>query len=282
MINDRSVRSKQNTGWPNRLPERFFFIYNGSYDFHALNNFKAFNETKVDWYRSAPVISRDQNPGFAAEWDLVADGSRKLRFGLMHHSNGQPKSYSSPDTDDTDDQKAAKEAEKQALIAEINSYIHGEEGENYALQDLSRSSNYVQLRYQRILDGKVEGGQNWKQYQLEVRPHYFGVDDEIFWEAGLGDRPKITDYDGLRFQWEHYDSESIFNFLPRSSAFIKRVELKTGISDFSQLGNISSQLSLGWKWDNLTVVGYWFSGYGKELSTYHYRSHHWGVGLELR
>lgn len=91
----------------------------------------------------------------------------------------------------------------------------------------------------------------------------------------------------MRFLWEHYDPESIFNLEGRfrgneSRAFIKRVELKGGISGIKELGNVSAKLSAGWKLDNLVITGYWFSGYGKELSSYHYRSQHWGVGLELR
>lgn len=281
-INSKSVAEERNHGLPWRLPERSFFIYNGSYDFHMLNN-KYLNNRKVPWYRSAPVISRDQNPGFASEWDLTTDGTHKLRLGLMHHSNGQTKTYSSIDDNDTAEEATAKLAEKQALIEEINRFSAGEEGRSYALENLSRASNYVNIRYQWILGGQVEGGAEWQQLQLELRPYYFGVDDELFWEPLNSNAPKLTDFDGLRAIWEHYDTtSSVARLLPNSRTFIKRVELKTGISDPGQLDNASAKVSLGWKWNQVAIVGYWWSGYGKELSSYHYRSHHWGIGLELR
>ena len=286
-LNDKSVNSGSNEGLSLRWPERAYFIYNGAYDFHALNNLNnipRLNDEKLDWYRSAPVISRDQNPGLALEWDLVRDGSSRFRFAVMHHSNGQQESFNdNPDPLEKD----AAEAEKQRLIAEINGLIAGPEGEDYALQDLSRSSNYVSLRYQRILQGRVDGEAGWKQYQFELRPYYFGVDDEVFWEDGPSSRAKLTDYDGMRFLWEHYDDNSILNlggklFGQSSYAFVKRVELKSGTLGVKNLRQISAKISAGWKFQNLVLMGYYFNGYGKEISSYHYRSQHWGLGLEFR
>jgi len=286
-INDSSVNNGSNQGISIRWPERAYFIYNGAYDFHALNslnNIPRLNEQKLDWYRSAPVISRDQNPGLALEWDLTRDGSSRFRFAVMHHSNGQQKSFNdNPDPGEV----AAAELEKQRLIGEINGLIAGPEGEDYALQDLSRSSNYVSLRYQHILSGRVDGEAGWKQYQLELRPYYFGLDDDVFWEDGPSARSKLTDYDGIRFLWEHYDQNSIFNFGGKifgqdSFAFIKRLELKSGTLGVKNLRQVSSKLSLGWKLDKLVLMAYYFNGYGKELSSYHYRSQHWGLGFEFR
>lgn len=286
-MNERSVKERSNEGISLRWPERAYFIYNGAFDFHALNslnNVPRLNDQKLDWYRSAPVISRDQNPGLALEWDLVRDGSSRFRLAVMHHSNGQQKSYDdNPDPGDRD----AAEAEKQRLIAEIRGLINGPEGEDYALQDISRSSNYVALRYQRILDGRVDGEDGWQQYQIELRPYYFGRDDEVFWEDGSSSRSKLTDYDGMRFLWEHYDDTSIFNlgnnvFGLDSAAFIKRVELKSGTLGLKNLRQISGKISAGWKFKNFVLMGYYFNGYGKEISSYHYRSQHWGLGFEFR
>ena|GEM_PF-653661 len=286
-INDTSVKNRSNEGLSIRWPERAYFIYNGAYDFHALNslnNIPRLNDEKLDWYRSAPVISRDQNPGLALEWDLVRDGSSRFRFAVMHHSNGQQKSF---DDNPEPGEEDAAEVEKQRLIAEINGLINGPEGEDYALQDLSRSSNYVSLRYQHILHGRVDGEAGWKQVQFELRPYYFGMDDEVFWEEGPISRAKLTDYDGIRFLWEHYDDASILNlggklFGQSSYAFVKRVELKGGTLGVKNLRQISAKLSAGWKFKNLVLMGYYFNGYGKELSSYHYRSQHWGLGLEFR
>jgi hypothetical protein len=284
-LNDKSMDEERNRGLPLiRAPQRFYFIYNGAYDFHALNNLPIFNEEKLEWYRSAPVISRDQNPGLAFEWDLTSDSRHRFRLGFMHHSNGQRKSYSgNPEPSEV----AAAEAEKQQLIADINGLIDGPEGEDYALQDLSRSSNYVQLRYQHILKGDAEGGDGWRQIQVELRPYYFGLDDEVFWEDGSSSRSKLTDYDGLRFLYEHYNNESPFNlggklFGLNSAAFVTRAELKSGTLGVKNLRQISGKFSAGWKFENLVLMGYYFNGYGKEISSYHYRSQHWGVGLEFR
>lgn len=286
-INQNSVKQRSNEGLSIRWPERAYFIYNSAYDFHALNslnNIPRLNDEKLDWYRSAPLISRDQNPGLALEWDLVRDGSSRFRLAVMHHSNGQKKSF---DDNPEPAEREAAEAEKQRLIAEIKGLIAGPEGEDFALQDLSRSSNYVSLRYQRILQGRVDGEVGWKQYQFELRPYYFGLDDDVFWEDGRSSRARLTDYDGIRFLWEHYDGETSRNldgslFGQSSTAFVKRVEIKSGTLGIKNLRQISAKVSAGWKFKNLVLMGYYFNGYGKEISSYHYRSQHWGLGLEFR
>lgn len=254
-------------------PDRLFFIYNGSYDFHYLNSISFLNREDVEWYDSSPVVSKSQNPGVVAEWDLNEEGVEKFRFGIFHHSNGQTFDFDDPNDPDTllkDDPFTREEAAEV-----INGYIDGPEGKHYALEQISRSSYYVQLRYQKQSDNLGYITPGYWQYQLELRPYYPKFENEMFWDGGREENPEIRDYDGIRGLWEKYWGVSGLN----NHAVLMRAELKTGLSGFE---NLSGKLSLGWKWGNWLLSGYWFNGYGKELSTYHLRSHHLGIGLEFR
>ena len=237
--------------------DRTFLIYNGSYDFHVLPD----DYGDGGRYHSAPVISKDQNPGLALEWDLDREKLRRLRMGLFHYSNGQ-----SIDEDNLDqfDEALAKG------------------GLGYALEQVSRTSNYLQLRYQRVANPEENITTDWHQFQLELRPVYFSVDDEIFWEPGRADRPKIQDYDGLRLMNEKFYSLNPISSFLESTALITRLELKTGISDDRALSNLSSEWTVGLMWRKLMLTTFYFDGYGKELSTYHLRTRHWGLGVEIR
>ena len=65
-----------------------------------------------------------------------------------------------------------------------------------------------------------------------------------------------------------------------------RLELKTGTRDTEALENIGGKLTFGWnianEKTNIRLTGFYFNGYGKELSTYHLRTEYFGVGLEMR
>lgn len=237
--------------------DRAFLVYNGAYDFHLLPDEYGDGQR----YDSAPVISKDQNPGVALEWDIDADRLRRFRVGVFHHSNGQ-----SLDSDDT---------------GQFNEAL-AEGGLGFALNQVSRNSNYLQLRYQRVANAEENITTNWHQFQLELRPLYFSVDDKIFWEPDRVGQPRIQDYDGLRLMNEKfYPLNPLSSFL-ESTALITRFELKTGIRDDKALSNLSSEWTVGLMWRKLMLTAFYFDGYGKELSTYHLRTRHWGLGLEIR
>ena len=250
---------RQESSWQGFLwgVDRAFMVYNGTYDFHLLPD----EYGKGQRYDSAPVISKDQNPGLALEWDLDAERLRKLRLGLFHYSNGQ--------SIDTDDQ-----LQFDATLSEG--------GFGYALDQVSRSSNYVQLRYQRLANSEENITTNWHQFQLELRPVYFSVDDRIFWQPGRSHQPKIQDYDGLRLMNEKFYSLNPLSSFLESTALITRLELRTGIRDDNALSNVSSEWTVGLMWRKLMLTTFYFDGYGKELSTYHLRTRHWGLGVEIR
>lgn len=237
--------------------DRAFLVYNGTYDFHMLPDEYGNGQR----YDSAPVISKDQNPGLALEWDLDADRLDKFRIGLFHHSNGQ--SLDKQDTVQFDEALA-------------------EGGLGFALNQVSRTSNYVQLRYQRVANAEENITTNWQQFQLELRPVYFSVDDTVFWEPGRVKQPKIQDYDGLRLMNEKFYSLNPLSSFLESTALITRVELKTGIRDDNALSNLSSEWTVGLMWRKLMLTAFYFDGFGKEISTYHLRTRHWGLGVEIR
>ena len=237
--------------------DRSFLVYNGTYDFHLLPD----EYGDGNRYDSAPVIYKDQNPGLVLEWDIDADRLRRLRLGVFHHSNGQTLGEEN--------------------VAKFNDAVL-EGGLGYALNQVSRSSNYVQLRYQRVANAEENITTNWHQFQMELRPVYFSVDDKIFWEPNRIHQPDIQDYDGLRLMNEKFYSLNPISSFLESTALITRVELKTGIRDARALSNISSEWTVGLMWRKLMLTASYFDGYGKEISTYHLRTRHWGLGLEIR
>jgi len=237
--------------------DRAYLIYNGKYDFHMLRD----NFGDGSRYTSAPVISKDQNPGVALEWDLDQDKLRKLRIGMFHHSNGQ--------------------SLNEDRLDQFNNEL-AEGGLGFALDQVSRTSNYLQLRYQRVANSEETITTNWSQFQFELRPLYFSVDDNVFWEPGLTEQPKIEDFDGIRLMNEKFYSLNPLSSFLESTALITRFELRTGIRDNKALSNLSSQWTVGLMWRKLMMTAFYFVGYGKEISTYHLRTHHWGVGLEIR
>ncbi|MFT4814231.1 MAG: outer membrane phospholipase A [Paracoccaceae bacterium] len=243
---------------------RALLIYNGSYDFQV------FNDAKI--YHSNPVISKTQNPGAVIELDW-GKGHFKSRVGFFHHSNGQTLSSSGTPED------VAR------AIARFQS-IASTWGEVPALEQVSRSSNYLQLRGQWLSksDGRIAN--NWWQLQLELR-HLFGIDDEIFWPPIPSKQPRLQEYDGLRGVGEFMVTPNLFH--PAFPRTLLRLELQTGIE--SSFDNIGGELSLGINFkslfgfvdtNSLMVSAYYYNGFAKDISSYHIRTKHWGVGLSLR
>ncbi|MEX0964038.1 MAG: hypothetical protein WDZ52_08380 [Pseudohongiellaceae bacterium] len=242
---------------------RWYLIYNGSYDFQAL--------TDADIYDSKPIISTMQNPGTAFEWD-IGNGQRKIRAGFFHHSNGQTLSES---RDDTSPETLAKNA----LALEEFRGIEAKWGEAPALEKLSRSSWYGQLRYQWMSspDGRIDN--DWKQIQLELRPFYVWNDDRIFWPSEPRNTPQIENVDGIRAVGEAMISIPDFiPFVPVRG--LARVELQTGL--WSPFENVGGEISLSVNVDNLLFSWYYYSGFTKDITNYHKRTQHMGFGFELR
>ncbi len=255
-------------GFRHDLPDRLYFIYNGSYDFQA------FSDLKV--YDSDPVISKKQNPGFVAEWDING-GYHRLRAGIFHYSNGQ--------TIDVDNDTVAVTMEGDAgPVTTTRSRIDtlmSTYGEEVALEQISRSSYFTQLRYQIQSNPYGLVDLNWYQLQFELRD-YIKTDDEIFWAPPPGDVSKIQDYDGLRFLGEGFWPLWPMADNYPNSRWLTRLELKTGTSEPEALENMSTKFTLGWRWGSLIVAANYFNGFGKDLSSYHRRFEYWGIGLEMR
>lgn len=264
--------------WGDR--SRLFFIYNGSYDFQALSG--------KEIYDSSPVISTTQNPGFAYEWDAASDAKKKYRIGVFHHSNGQTLNVSE---EAIDTNSISGERTNTSSAADEFANISNEWGEAAALERVSRSSWYTQFRYQQMSHGDGAIRNSWWQYQLEIRPWYFKNDDEIFWAPIPKHQPQIENFDGLRAVGERMFTLNDIPLLGRNDAWqefasrnlfrvIGRVELQTGL--WSPFENIGGQVSLGFNAGNFILSTYYYSGFAKDISSYHKRTKHIGIGIELR
>lgn len=243
---------------------RLLAIYNGGYDFQAL--------TGSDIYDSKPVISKTQNPGLAIELDIAP--RQKLRLGYFHHSNGQTLAE-----DDKVSEFGLDIPDFEAVLAEY--------GEYPALERISRASWYGQLRYQwmKNSDGVIDN--DWSQYQFELR-HIRDTDDSIFWPPVPTKQPKLQQFDGVRAVGEWMITWA--DFIPvLPGRALARLELQTGVD--SPFKNVGGQASLGFNFKNLlglvdskNVVfsTYYYNGFAKDIATYHIRTKHWGIGLELR
>jgi hypothetical protein len=244
----RWVDSVDAGGW---IPHRTVFIYNGLYDFYLGS----------DRYPSSPIISRQQNPGAAFEWD--GPKRTQWRLGYFHESNGQSVS--------TSNEYAEAEAEY---------------GEEYAHSQVSRGWDYANLRF--LFDsnpGRSNHTSFWWRYSLEYRRHFdfqgFGSmdkEDEIFWEP-VDEQPEIDDYDGLRAMLEYTYDRGNGNIL---NGIMGRIEAKTGVADMDALENYTGKYTLNLKFWSTWISAFYFDGYGKEPSTYHRKTQYFGVGIELR
>jgi hypothetical protein len=153
-----------------------------------------------------------------------------------------------------------------------------EKGDDYALSNLSRGWDFLQLRFERSSHlGLNDYHPDWMRYHFELRSYFCnhqGIfldrEDEIWWESG--NKATIAEYDGLRFMVEKV-------FSPFHENFLLRTEFKTGIRNLS---NFSGKLTLAYKLNNTRLTAFYFNGYGKEPSTYHLRTQYAGLGLELR
>lgn len=250
------------------LPDQLFFIYNATYDFYAFDSNR---------YQSAPIVSRHQNPGLlVAEWNLgTTDGlytlKHKLRAGWFHESNGRS--------------EEPQDAAEFSVLANEPGDNGLPKGDEYALAQISRGWDYLQLRYE-VLHGDEKGYKHsgwWRAYvdlHLYNTKQFFLYDreDAVPWDVSLTEQPKIRDYDGLRFLHEVAFPGPRF----LDSPLLLRTELKTGVSHREALSNLGGKISLITTLANTRVALFYFNGYGKEPSTYHLRTKYVGLGIELR
>ncbi len=232
-------------------PDRLLLQYNGLYDFYAIESNR---------YDSAPIISRRQNPGISFEYDF-AHGRETLRLGWFHESNGQ-------------------QLEKDKLDQFED--FRMESGDDFALAKVSRGWDYAQVRWtSNSLRFDDPLTQDWFNYQVEMRFYcdcqgfgfISGREDDIWWEDG--NDVKISDFDGLRGSIDG----SFWN--NNTFSLDAKLDLVTGLEhSFGQY--LSGRVTLGAKWDNVSLTLFYFDGYGRDPSTYHIRTQYAGLGFELR
>lgn len=260
------------------VPDNIYFAYRGEFDFYALGGSR---------YDSSPIVVRNQVPGFALEWRFGEDDKRSLRFGAFHQSNGQSLNDKPSKLDErftVSDPNAEGLSPCQQMIAgeEFQSFNIGRQRYNvelcrsgspdFALAQVSRAYNYWQLRYGFSSTEELYADDLYR-YSIELRT-YDDTHDEIFWDPT--DRSQIEDYDGLRLSMD-----KAFRFLGKTPLLF-RGELKAGTSSLDALGNLGGKVSLGVKLPSMLTSLFYFDGYGKEPSTYHLRTQHWGLEFELR
>jgi outer membrane phospholipase A len=199
---------------------------------------------------SSPVISRRQNPGLAYQYNRRERrgpntfGLDALRVGWYHESNGQ-----------IIETRQRFEA-AQATVADAQDYIS--RGWDYLGIALYASHGQFahELQLRTYCDCQALGLVDYRE-------------DEIFWED-LAEQPNINDYDGLRYRGEW-----------RWHKWLTRLELKSGHRDTAALGNVSGRLSFA-HMGNFPFSLFYYTGYGRELTTYHERLDYLGIGIELR
>lgn len=196
---------------------------------------------------SSPIISRRQNVGPAYQYTIGDDPNLpeyEFRVGWYHESNGQ-------------------------TIDNAVDYI--EAGE-FARDRVSRGWDYLGLEYMSPLLG---GLRQHFDFRLFCDCQGWGAEDredEIFWQT-LTDQPKINDYDGIRWAINEINLPANFGTL--------RMELKAGNRYFAALGNISSKFVFS-EFLGFPLNIFYFTGYGREVGSYHERNQYLGVGIEMQ
>lgn len=258
--------------------DRFNFVYNGRYDLYAFGGEDAYN---------SPLVSRDQNPGFVLGFDhrygvsapfTASPLLQRLELGVFHQSNAR--------ATEAWDMDSNNNGVDDVLDGRLGS---GGEIIDSTLESVSRDWNYVMLAatYGSYLGNDVEGNAGgdggWWRVRAEARL-FFGERQEDIWWVDMADEPRISEYDGIRLTAEYACRLSLFGCDPVKPNFITRLELKTGIGGWDDLGNITYGASLNYRigesntWLNLS----YFDGYGKDNVTYHRESQFIGLGVTVR
>jgi len=89
----------------------------------------------------------------------------------------------------------------------------------------------------------------------------------------LTDQSKINDYDGIRWTINEINLPANFGTL--------RMELKAGNRNFSALGNVSSKFVFS-EFLGFPLNIFYFTGYGREIGSYHERNQYLGIGIEMQ
>tara|TARA_R110002110_G_scaffold147129_2_gene337484 strand:- start:189559 stop:190428 length:870 start_codon:yes stop_codon:yes gene_type:complete len=195
---------------------------------------------------SAPIISRRQNIAPVYQYALGADPNRpeyEFRAGWYHESNGQ-------------------------TIETAEEY---QDAGEFARDQVSRGWDYLGLEYRSPFFAGMR-----QHFDLRVFCDCQGWgsqdrEDSIFWTS-VNEQPKINDYDGIRWIMGDFELPADFGNL--------RLELKTGNRDFDALGNISGKFVFS-DFLGFPLNIFYFSGYGRELSSYHERNQFIGIGIEM-
>lgn len=273
----RNKVSEGNMGW---VPDNLFLSYRGEFDFYAIGGTR---------YDSSPIVTRNQVPGLALEWRFGTDDYRSIRFGAFHQSNGQslnnkPSVLGERFALSIPESQAQDPTACQLLIGgeDFQTYSLGRQrfeveqchsgSTDFALAQVSRAYNFWQLRY-RYSNSDAVYADNLLRYEIELRT-YDDTHDEIFWDPQNSSR--IEDYDGLRMSVDK--GHRLGGVVP----LLLRAELKAGTSSLAALKNFGGKVSIGMKTSSFVSSLFYYNGYGKEPSTYHIPTEHWGLEIELR
>ncbi|MDO6427545.1 phospholipase A [Thalassotalea sp. 1_MG-2023] len=286
-------------GDENTIDERsqaVYFAYTGQYDFYFGSRY------------SAPVISRQQNPGifYKYEYETRQSGYKSFSVGYFHESNGQE-----IDEERVFDNKVAdildsicrEESHESCLSDAFNQKRANAMATDYLSRGwdyLAASTKYT-LMHRRDLFGRRIAVQTDFYFTAKAYFNWQGLgavkgrEENIAWLKGI-DHPGDNVYDYRTFQLtvnrklDYQGCADIANNDCHGGNGDKNwldyladnTEWSLTLSSGNKLNNISYRLEFVHHFAGLFPLKLtYFNGYGENISTYQAKSHYWMIGIDL-
>ncbi|WP_284245703.1 phospholipase A [Thalassotalea insulae] len=277
--------------------QALYFAYTGKYDFYFGSRY------------SAPVISRQQNPGifYQYQYDSRESGFQHFSLGYFHESNGQ-------EIDDQQmfDSKVIELLDKICRENESNQCItdsrHQQEARAMATDYLSRGWDYLAAstkytkRHSHDLFGRKIAVQT--DFYFSARSYFNwqglgfveGREENIDWLADI-DNPgdKVYDYrtfqltinrklDSLACEANQSRAQCLANNNPANwfDYMADNTEWNLTLMSGNELNHLSYQLEfIHYIAGHFPLKLMYFNGYGENISTYQRKSSYWMIGIDL-
>ncbi len=273
--------------------QALYFAYTGKYDFYFGSRY------------SAPVISRQQNPGifYQYQYDSRERGFQHFAFGYFHESNGQ----------EIDDElmfdnkvielldKICRDTKEPDCLANAR---HQQEAHTMATDYLSRGWDYLMAAtkytkfHSRDLFGRNIAVQT--DFYLSAKAYFNwqglgfvkGREENIDWLTDI-DNPddKVYDYRSLQFtihrkldsrSCEQQSREKCLNSATWLDYLADNTEWSLTLTSGNELNHLSYQLEfIHYIGGHFPLKLMYFNGYGENISTYQSKSHYWMLGIDL-
>ncbi|WP_286235129.1 phospholipase A [Thalassotalea sediminis] len=281
---------------PDERSQAVYFAYTGQYDFYFGSRY------------SAPVISRQQNPGifYKYEYESRDSGYKSFSLGYFHESNGQ-EIDDKPLFDNKVDELLDKICRDEQTDNCLSDAYNHKRARSMATDYLSRGWDYLAastkytLLHRRDLFGRRIGVQT--DFYLTAKAYFNwqglgavkGREENINWLNGI-DNPKDKVYDYRTFQLtinrkldyqgcadiadnDCYSGQGKQNWL---DYLADNTEWSLTVSSGNKLNNLSYRLDFIHHFAGLFPLKLtYFNGYGENISTYQEKSHYWMIGIDL-